>query len=82
MNIATELLPKRRVDGRCGLAVVRMKHVGIDRKRDAWPGMAQAFADGDDINIAGDQLRGVGMPKGVKRDVGYADALGEVAPVG
>ena len=55
MNIATVLLPKGRVDGRGGLAVVDVEHVGVDRKRDARLSVAQAPADSDDVYAASNQ---------------------------
>ena len=59
----------------------RCKHVGIDRKGDARLGVAEALRDRDDINPAGDQLAGMGMPQRVERDLWHPNAFGKVAPV-
>src|SRR5262249_54530281 len=81
-NLVPFALPKRRVDGCRGLAVVRMEHVGVDRKSDTRLGVPQAFADGDNVDVAGDQLRGVGVPQPMKRDLGHTKTLGDIAPIG
>ena len=81
LNFATALLPKGRVDCHRGLAVIGMEHVGIDRKCDARLGVPQALADGDNIDIARDQLRGVSVAQPMKRDLGHTKALSDIAPI-
>ena len=81
VNVATALLPTGCVDCHRGLTVIRMEHVGIDRKCDARLGVPQALADGDNIDIARDQLRGVSVAQPMKRDLGHTKALSDIAPI-
>jgi hypothetical protein len=47
--IATRSFAERRINGCCGLAVVGMKHVGVDRKRDVRFGMPKSPGDSDEL---------------------------------
>src|SRR5262245_23959073 len=59
-----------------------MEHGGVHGKRDARLGMSKALADGNNIDVAGNQLRGVGVPQSMKRNLGHAKALSYIAPIG
>lgn len=59
--IATRSFAQGGIDCRRRLAVVGMKHVAVDRKRDARLGVAEALADRDDIDAFGDELRNVAV---------------------
>jgi hypothetical protein len=58
--IATELFAQGCIDRR-RRTVVGMKHVAVDRKRDARLGVAEALADRDDIDAISDELRNVAV---------------------
>src|SRR4029077_8906600 len=96
-TFGTELAPdwhpnvwKKRQSARqgriyCGgcLAVVACKHIGGDGKRDAWLRMAEAVADGHDVDTtARDELAGMGVPQPMERELRHANSPGEGAPVG
>ena len=80
--IATGSFAQGCIDRRRRLAVVGMKHVAVDRKRDARLGVAEALADRDDIDAISDELRNVAVAQAVERDLGHSDPLSQFAPVG
>src|SRR5262249_6262229 len=78
---ATGLLPFHcRIDRRRRLAVVLAEAMRVDAQGDCRRGMAQALADGRDVHPGVDQLRGVGVPQSMKRNLGHSNAGSEPPP--
>jgi hypothetical protein len=68
-----------RIDCLCGLAIILAEQVGVSPQRDVGLGVAEAPANGHDVDIGIDELTGITVPQDVEGHAPVADTLGKFA---